>query len=238
MAKVKVKPEYKELVNMFNKLCGSKSLWQVYNDCITMYAISIQNAFTFGKRFEQNEQEYLRIASGYSKPQLEYISLIFAKIISMADDNPFRDLLGDLYMQLNFGSDALGQVFTPYNMAKAVSEITVKDVDVMLSMIEEKGFVRILEPACGGGAMVIALCENLKNVGIDYQKECVIVCQDLSRIAALMCYIVLSLLGVAAVIKIGDTLSDPYTDYYSEIKNGSELWTTPMFHVNNCYGKV
>ena len=77
----------------------------------------------------------------------------------------------------------------------------------------------------------------LKN-DINYQNRCVIVCQDLSRLTAMMCYVVLSLLGCSAVIKVGDTLCDPFTDYQSEITKGSELWTTPMFHLNNCYFKV
>ena len=47
MSKINVKPQYKELVKLFDSLTGSKSLWQVFNDCIEMFAISIQNTFTF-----------------------------------------------------------------------------------------------------------------------------------------------------------------------------------------------
>ena len=111
MAKINVKPEYRELVKMFNELTGSRSLWQVYNDCIEMFAISIQNAFTFGEKHKSNEDKYKQVSSGYSQSDLLLVSRIIAKIIEMLEENPFRDLLGDLYMQLNMGSDALGQVF-------------------------------------------------------------------------------------------------------------------------------
>ena len=237
MAKTNVKTEYKELVKMFQELTGSRTLWQIYNDCIEMFAISIQNVFTFGKKFDENEKEYKRISHSYSKEDLDKIAEIFAKIIDMADVNPFRDLLGDLYMQLNMGSDALGQVFTPYNVSYMMSEMCC-NIDEIKSEIAEKGYIKIAEPSCGGGANVIALCECMHKNDINYQTQCVIVCQDLSRIAALMCYIILSLIGCSAVIKIGDTLCDPFTDYYSELKKGSEIWTTPMFHINNCYSKV
>ncbi len=237
MSKINVKPEYRELVGMFNELAGSRSLWQIYNDCVEMFAVSIQNIFIFGKKHEQNEEEYKRVSSNYSKAELDKISQIFAKIFEMLEENPFRDLLGDLYMQLNMGSDALGQVFTPYGTSYMMSEMTC-DIELIKREIESKGYIRIAEPSCGGGANIISLCEVLKNNDINYQNQCVIVCQDLSRIAALMCYTVLSLIGCSAVIKIGDSLCDPFTNYKDELAKGSDIWTTPMFHLNNCYRKV
>mgnify|MGYP002567460263 CR=1 FL=1 len=237
MSKINVKPEYRELVGMFNELAGSRSLWQIYNDCVEMFAVSIRNIFIFGKKHEQNEEEYKRVSSNYSKAELDKISQIFAKIFEMLEENPFRDLLGDLYMQLNMGSDALGQVFTPYGTSYMMSEMTC-DIELIKREIESKGYIRIAEPSCGGGANIISLCEVLKNNDINYQNQCVIVCQDLSRIAALMCYTVLSLIGCSAVIKIGDSLCDPFTNYKDELAKGSDIWTTPMFHLNNCYRKV
>ena len=58
MASIKVKSEYKKLVSLFNNLTGSRSLWQVFNDCIEMFALSIQNTFCFGQTFEKNENRY------------------------------------------------------------------------------------------------------------------------------------------------------------------------------------
>lgn len=237
MAKINVKPEYRELVKMFNELTCSRSLWQIYNDCVEMFAISIQNIFTFGKKHEANESEYKRVSSNYSRAELDKISQIFAKIIEMLEENPFRDLLGDLYMQLNMGSDALGQMFTPYNVSYMMSEMSC-NINKIKSEIAERGYIKVFEPTCGGGANIISICELLYKNDINYQNQCVIVCQDLSRIAALMCYIVLSLIGCSAVIKIGDTLYDPFIKYKDEIAKGSDIWTTPMFHLNNCYRKV
>ena len=237
MAKINVKPEYRELVKMFNELTGSRSTWQVFNDCIEMFALSIQNIFTLGKKHIENEEEYKRISSQYSTNEIQTIVRIFAKITDMAEEKPFRDLLGDLYMQLNMGSDALGQFFTPYSVSQFMAQCSMS-IDEIRSKIEQDGYVTISEPAVGGGANISAFCEYMLKNDINYQNRCVIVCQDLSRLTAMMCYVVLSLLGCSAVIKVGDTLCEPFTDYQSEIAKGSELWTTPMFHLNNCYFKV
>ncbi len=237
MAKHNVKHEYKELVKMFNKLTGSRSLWQVFNDCIEMFALSIQNSFKIGTEYEKNEIRYKQIASQYKKEEVFVIAEIFAEIVNMATENPFRDLLGDLYMQLNMGSDALGQFFTPYHLAELMVEFEM-NLDEVQELMSANEYITISEPACGGGANVIAFCKFLHDNDINYQNHCVIVCQDISRLTAMMCYVVLSLIGCSAVVKVGDTLANPYTNYLTELKNKSELWITPMFHLNNCYGKV
>lgn len=237
MASIKVKSEYKELVKLFDQLSGSRSLWQVFNDCIEMFALSIQNTFCFGQTFEKNENRYKDITKNYSESEIETIVKIFAEITNALEANPFQDFLGDLYMQLDMGSSALGQFFTPYTVSYAMAESSFDEKNAKAEL-SKKGYISVLEPAVGGGANVIAFCEVLKNHGINYQTQCVIVCQELSKLTALMCYTALSLIGCAAVVKIGNSLSDPYTNYFAECSKGAEIWTTPMFHIQNCYKKV
>lgn len=212
-------------------------MWQVFNDCIEMFALSIQNTFCFGQTFEKNENRYKDITKNYSESEIETIVKIFAEITNALEANPFQDFLGDLYMQLDMGSSALGQFFTPYTVSYAMAESSFDEKNAKAEL-SQKGYISVLEPTVGGGANVIAFCEVLKNHDINYQTQCVIVCQELSKLTALMCYTALSLIGCAAVVKIGDSLSDPYTNYFAECSKGAEIWTTPMFHIQNCYKKV
>lgn len=212
-------------------------MWQVFNDCIEMFALSIQNTFCFGQTFEKNENRYKDITKNYSESEIETIVKIFAEITNALEANPFQDFLGDLYMQLDMGSSALGQFFTPYTVSYAMAESSFDEKNAKAEL-SQKGYISVLEPAVGGGANVIAFCEVLKNHDINYQTQCVIVCQELSKLTALMCYTALSLIGCAAVVKIGNSLSDPYTNYFAECSKGAEIWTTPMFHIQNCYKKV
>ena len=237
MAKLKVNEENKPLVKLFNSFKGGRSLWEVFNDCIECYAISIQNIFCLGERFAANEKRYSEIMEKYSLDERLLISRIFQTITDMLERNPFQDLLGDLYMRLDMGNSALGQFFTPYNVSKLLANVNVPD-ELIKSDIEKHGYIVINEPTVGGGANIIAFCERLYLSKINYQKHLVVICQELNRLTALMCYVVLTLLGCSAIIKVGDTLKDPYTRYWDEVKKGSELWTTPMFHINNCYDKV
>lgn len=234
--KIKVSSEYKQLVDLFNKLTGSKNLWEIFNDCIEMYALAFKNIYDIN-HFEENEKRYCNIASNYTKEQMKIVTEILAVITEMIEENPFRDLLGNLYMQLNMGNDSQGQFFTPYSIAKLTAE-TAFDIKIANTEIKNKGYVTINEPSAGGGANMIAFCELLKKNGYNYQTDCIIVCQELNRLTAMMCYVVLSLMGCQAVIKIGDTLKKPFTNYIDELAKGSDLWGTPLFYVNDCYLKV
>lgn len=236
MARVNVKPQYKQIVKMFDSLTGSRSMYQVYTDCMEMCALSIQNSCeVYPARREEYENRYLNIISQYDDKERQVIVQIFAELTKMLEENPFQDLLGDLYMQLDMGSAAHGQFFTPYQVSRAMAQCVFNE-SLIKQKIAEKGYITVSEPCVGGGANIIAYLETLKNHGINYQECVIVVGQDLSRVAALMAYIVLSLLGCQAVIKIGDTLNNPYTTFFQEVHN-SELFYTPMFSLNAGYTK-
>ena len=71
----------------------------------------------------------------------------------------------------------------------------------------------------------IELPNEAKNLGVNYQEKMVFYAQDIDRIAALMCYIQLSLLGCKAFVKIGNSLTDPLTENEPLNEN---IWLTPM----------
>ena len=228
MARINVKSHYKPIVSLFESLCGSKSMWNVFQDCIEMIALAIQNRVEiFPERYEKHEKRYIDISKQYSESEIDTVAKIFAEIIKMLDANPYQDLLGDLYMQLNMGCSEMGQFFTPFNISEMIAHC-IFDADVIKKEISEKGYIKIHEPCIGGGANIIGYLKSLNDNGINYQKNCIIIGQDISRISALMAYIVLSMLGCQAVIKIADTLSEPYTSFFSEVYE-NDIWYTPIF---------
>ena len=100
-----------------------------------------------------------------------------------------------------------------------------------LEKIEQYGYILINDPCCGAGATLIAgvhvirkqleHCEPPRN----YQNHILVVAQDVDEIVGLMCYIQISLLGLAGFIKIGNSITDPMsTDDSSE-----NYWYTPMY---------
>ena len=226
---------YEKLISLFRSLSGARSLWECFNDCINLFSLSFQNLSERGNAFRKNEEEYKQIFGKYKKEEQGFIYQIFAELSGEYEKNPYQDLLGELYMRLDMGSKALGQFFTPYNLSQLCAEMM--DIEIIKNEISNNGYVLLNEPSCGAGANIIAVMEYLFKNGINYQKEAVVVCQDISALAAKMCHVALSFLGCQAVIKIGDTLADPYEEYSTERKR-TNLLKTPFFVLYGGYKRV
>ena len=78
------------------------------------------------------------------------------------------------------------------------------------------GAITICDSCCGAGATLIAgvhaARKQLEKENLNYQNHVLVVAQDIDEIVALMCYIQLSLLGVAAYIKVGNTFTEPIAE--------------------------
>lgn len=218
------KQQYTEIVKLFNSLTGARQLWELWEDAVIMFATMLSNAVD--KRFYDKREEMFRnVAGKYSEKEIQTFLQIFAEIVNQLEAEPEQDFLGDLYMQLDLGSHWHGQFFTPYNVCKMMADLQLPDD---LSFEDAKA-VTITDCACGGGALLIASAhsyrEKMAKIGLNAQDFVCLYAQDLSMVAALMCYIQISLQGYAGKIKIGDSLLHPMLD----TDNGSDIWYTPMW---------
>lgn len=116
----------------FKMLCGSKSTYQVWSDCMALFAITLANQsilpMTKSKQFkdiwDKREKEYMRIINNYSKKEQKLFPQMFALIVEELEERPNQDLLGELYMMLQISNKNAGQFFTPYNICEVMSKLT------------------------------------------------------------------------------------------------------------------
>lgn len=220
----------KEFLSEFNRLCYSRSAWEVWADLISAMACSLSNATDrLPEHFERREKEYARCIERLGS--VEVLVKIFCIIVMALEHEPEQDFLGKMYMNLNLGNHWKGQFFTPYGVCKMMSQITVGDID---RQIEEQGYISICDPACGAGATLIAAANNLKQSKYNFQNHVIFVGQDVDRIVAQMCYIQLSLLGCAGYICVGNTITNPMAGHvlFPQERDGHELWYMPMFQAD------
>ena len=83
--------------------------------------------------------------------------------------------------------------------------------------------VKLHEPSAGSGGCIIAVADVMRDRGVNPQEKLFVSCIELDPTVALMCYIQLALLGVAAEVMIGNSLS----------LNISKTFVTPMFFIND-----
>lgn len=222
-----IKGTEKEFLEVFNRLCYSRSSWQVWEDLMGAIACSLSNAADRAPRhFEQREDEYAQCVKrlGSVEAPAELLSII----VMALEHEPEQDFLGRIYMALHLGNHWKGQFFTPYSICRLMSQATVGNID---RQIESQGYISVCDPACGAGATLIAAANTMKNSKHNFQNHVLFVGQDIDRVVGMMCYIQLSLLGCAGYICIGDTITNPMAGHVLSPREneGRELWYTPMF---------
>lgn len=221
---MKVSTYQKEFTDIIKKLAMRYSYWRVWNDFLTMTYISIANAVSVAE-WEKRELEYHKVRNRYSEQEIKEFTKLFGLIIQALEYNPEQDFLGELYHALNLQKEQKGQFFTPYYICQLMSMIMTDKKNIQKEL-EDTGYVLVSDPACGSGAMLIAIANTMRNNHINYQKQVLFVAQDIDYTAAMMCYVQLSLLGCCAVIIIGDTLTNP------GFHPNNTVWYTPMYYLN------
>lgn len=176
--------------------------------------------------YEEREKQYLDIIQKYEPRKQVLFSELFAHMVMALEEDPEQDFLGKMYMDLNLSYDELKQVFTPYHVCQLMADITIGDI---VSQVEKQGYITIDDPCCGAGANLIAAIHTarhkLEKAGLNYQNHLLVTGQDIEEVVALMCYIQLSLLGVAGFVKVGNTITEPM----SPSDTTENYWFTPIY---------
>lgn len=214
----------KEFCALMDKFAFRYSRWQVWNDFLSLSAISLVNVIPTPEK-EEREKTYHAILSSYREEEKEIFPQMLNLVVLALSDNPEQDFLGSLYHYLNLQQEQKGQFFTPYHICEFMSELQFAG-DEKAEKLEEKGYISVNDPACGVGAMLIAFANVARKHGINYQKHVLFVAQDIDRTAAMMCYIQMSLLGCPAIVAIGDSLAKPFPH------PDNEVWCTLFYYLN------
>lgn len=170
--------------------------------------MSISNSMDLfhGKLWKDREQAFSDTMERYNSSEQDMFCEMLAMLTETLE-HEMTDVLGQVYMESGMGSKAAGQFFTPYHLSYLCVKLALPEPD-------ELGLYHINEPSCGGGGMIIASAQALKEKGVDYQRKMRVVAQDLDWKGVYMCYLQLSLLGIDAMVVHGDTLCEPYTNRY------------------------
>lgn len=208
----------KFIVDCIKKLSGKHTPYQIFSDWICMSAMAIQNAFTFrminDKIYKDREDIYMSVSKRYSMDELKTFSYMTGALSILMEER-FCDVLGDIYMKAGCGSKNTGQFFTPYHLSYLAANLAYENQFYHLCQNDK---IEINEPSTGGGGMIIALAQVMKEHGIDYQKKLQVIAHDLDWNCVYMTYIQLSLLGIKAIVVQGDTLCESYRRGYDEIR--------------------
>lgn len=209
---------YKEMTKKLTGLTGGKRMFEVFRDFTELFALSLRNVVD-KTNWQEREDRYLEVAKGYTRDQLETMAEVFALVVVQMEHQP-EDVLGKLYMELEVSNDARGQFFTPYEIAKLMATMQADE-------IASKGgeeFVTIYEPACGAGAFMIAISQELRQRDRQFH----VTAEDIDPVAVHMAYIQFTLLDIPAIVYHRNTISQETYDAWPTMAHVRDLWTIKL----------
>ena len=217
---------HKDFGDIFIRLSERHGRHEVWSDFVTMSACALSNAGD--KRFFQEREEmFLAAVKRYTKDEADMLAQMLGYVIMAFEENPEQDFLGEMFSGLNLHNEWKGQFFTPYHVGSFMAAINIESAKEEL---KQKDYITVNDCCCGAGCLLIAFANEARKAKIDFQNRVIFVAQDLDFTAAVMCYIQLSLLGCKAIVKVGNSLTDPFVPADLE---GKDVWYTPMYTCGN-----
>ena len=238
MAKKKnIKPGYmgdgqhrKNFINLLEKVAYDKSPWDVFTDFLQLAAISFANTDIYHLAtpenvFKEREERYLKIVKSYNEKSREMLVKMLAELTLELDTyapNDYRDVLGEVFHEMEFQNEWKGQFFTPQHIATMTGKMTVNSNNIA-DVIKEKGYFTMLEPCTGAGAMIYGAMTGARDAGLEPTKQMLVTAIDIDERCTFMTYIQCSLYGVPAVVWHGNSLTD---------EAFGPPWFTPTFVID------
>lgn len=167
--------------------------------------------------WQRREDEYMQIVARHGRETMVMFSEMLGLVVQGLECDVPTDLLGGVFMALELGNDHAGQFFTPSSLCEVMTRLTMTP-EHLRSVVERDGFITVQEPAIGGGAMVIPMIAAMREAGLNPAKHLHVTGVDVDWTVLRMAYVQLSLLGVPAVLYVGNSLTmEMREDWYTPV---------------------
>ena len=187
---------YRPFVREIEEAAGSRRNEDALFDAVRMMALSIQAAVSLDAT--EAEREFQTIRGRFSDAEYAHVTAAFGKLVIALEEDR-TEFLGHVmercFEATNRGN---GQFLTPPHIADLIGR--------MLAGRPDGGVARLNDPCCGCGVLLIQGAEAFMENGWR-QSDLLIDAGDIDLHALDMCYVQLSLLGYAAVVRHQDALS-------------------------------
>ena len=174
--------------------------WEVFSDFLSLAASELDMARI---RAPESIEHCRKICARYEASDIAKMQEMFCMMVC-ALEAKFHDFLGAIFMVLELGDNFRGQYFTPYPVQSLLARMLMPGGR---DTIRREGIATGSDPACGAAGMLIAYAECLLEADINPSMHMFGSCIDIDPVAADMAFIQLSVLGIAAEVVTGNTLT-------------------------------
>ena len=199
-----------ELAKLITAQSYHMRLQEVWRDFIRMVSLTLKQGSNkvVGQFCQVTEDEILRLQERHPHWKETYAPG-FAFLVNHYATFGVSDFLGQVYQELDAANSWHGQFFTPMHLCRVMARMTLGTKEEFMRNFEENPRrIRIMEPACGGGATLLGVLELFMEWEVPpsaYYMHAI----DIDPMCVDMCYIQLSLLGAPATVHCANTLLNP-----------------------------
>ena len=222
-----ISPHKLHFLQTFEKLTATRGKLTAFEDFLALSAITISNAVD-KTHAENREAQYRQIIQRYRPNERALFPQLLTDIVlEMKNDMPnYRDILGDLFHELNLQDKRRGQIFTPQHISNLMTSVLLGNFE---TAIKEQGYLKIYDPCCGGGSLLLGAVSALFKRGYNPCKQAFFLTEDIDIRCVHVTYIQLSLAGVPAVVRHQDSLTN---------ETLSNSWFTPVFVFDHWFSRL
>jgi hypothetical protein len=183
-----------------------------------------------------DQEGFRQCLDRYKREEGEEFGRLLGLYVDAVVVDPFRDILGELFMRLDVNSVRAGQFFTPEPIAEMMARMQF-DEESFKRLVEEKGAVTVCDPAVGSGVMLLSFAKvvhqalgrwgtgKLRLYGTDIDIRCVNMCRIQLRMNGLdsfgrMAGLLAGQVSVTSQEAIPDVIPDAVPDVV--IRNGQQ----------------
>jgi hypothetical protein len=213
----------KALIGLIRKAGQTHGIHRVFEDFVEMSALAIANKFDLS-HYASREARYLEIIGRYKIPEDRLLFPHMLALLTREITETKEDVLGALFHDLELENKYRGQYFTPWHLAAFMARMTTDASKVPT----DDDFMTIMEPCCGAGVLILAMADTFTHHGWNYASQMHVQAVDIDPKCVHMTYIQCSLLGIPAVVHLGNTLAGTFT----------ETWITPCHFLNRWTGRL
>lgn len=190
-------------IKKLSDLDRSKTTSEKFFDFCEMAYCSLAKLTADSDKGERLETRYMEIVGSYrDKDTIR----AYPELLAIVTEGLWtgQDALGVIAAELGVLEERQGQFFSPMEICRMMVALTLPDPQ---KAIEPDGFITMVEPCVGAGAMLIAAADHLHRQGLDPSRHMLAYATELNRLSYHMAFIQLSMKGIPAYVEHGNSLS-------------------------------
>ena len=191
--------KYEVFIKLLNFLKHKYTPEKVFQDFVSLFAISLSNKVYFNKK---NSERYKEIYNSYEQEEQYIFYALSSELIKLfkSEDEPY-DILGEIYKRIT-NNDCLKNMYN-----KNIQE-QGKSLQGVMKLNKKSNNGKLVDVNCGSGAKILAYASTLNIFKLNYKIDLEVTAIDTDIINVFMTYIQLYFYEISAVVILVDERSN------------------------------